>query len=176
MRLFAAIRFGEVTRRALTSLQTELRKSAVRGRFTAPENLHLTLVFLGECNEVQTEAAKGVVGETIAGPFPLEIDGPGRFSRDGGDVRWARVRECAPLLDLQRDLTERFRSAGFVLERRRYTPHITLARQVVTRVEAKAVPPFGEVVTEIHLMKSERIDGRLVYTSIYERELKHGTA
>jgi len=174
MRLFVSINFGTPTRDVLIALQDELRQSSMRGRFTAPENLHLTLAFLGECDQAQMEAAKRAVLDTNAAPFPLEIHRLGRFPRPDGDIWWAGVGESEPLIALQRDLTDRLIATGFVLERRKYTPHITLGRQVITTTQEKTIPPFGEIVSCIHLMQSKRIAGRLVYTSICEKGLLSG--
>ncbi|MDR1765790.1 MAG: hypothetical protein LBR77_06840 [Lachnospiraceae bacterium] len=46
------------------ALRDELRGKSERGYFSAPENLHLTLAFLGECDGTQIAAAKTVVAET----------------------------------------------------------------------------------------------------------------
>ena len=48
MRLFIAIRLSDDMRRALLAAQDALRKRGVRGNYTKPENLHLTLAFIGE--------------------------------------------------------------------------------------------------------------------------------
>ena len=71
---------------------------------------------------------------------------------------------------LQRELTEQLLTMGFALERRRYNPHITLGREVVTDAAPWKMEPFGEVVSRIDLMKSERLQGKLTYTAIYSRE------
>ena len=47
MRLFIALPAPEHVRQALEETQAALKKAGVRGRFTPPENLHLTLAFLG---------------------------------------------------------------------------------------------------------------------------------
>jgi len=171
MRLFIAVNLTEPTRRALSELQGELKQSAIRGSFTPPQNLHLTLAFLGECGEAQAEAAKEAMMELDHGSFSIEIDRLGRFRWDDGDIWWAGVRENACLRGLQADLTDQLSVRGFTLEVRAYTPHITLARRVTGDMEEKTVSPFGETVTKIHLMKSEHIGGRLSYTPVWEKGL-----
>ena len=57
MRLFIAINFNDSTLKKLLAVQEELKNKAVKGRFSWPENLHLTLAFLGECDEAGLEAA-----------------------------------------------------------------------------------------------------------------------
>jgi len=171
MRLFVAINFSESTRRGLVSLQAELKQTATRGRFTAEENLHLTLAFLGACDRAQCQQAIRVVDSICTAAFPIEITRISRLQRTDGDIWWTGLRESAPLKALQGDLTDKLRIAGFVLEDRPYTPHITLGRQMVTDMDEKTVSPFGETVEQIHLMKSEQVDGKLVYTSVWEKGL-----
>jgi 2'-5' RNA ligase len=170
MRLFIAINFNETTKQELLALSDELRGASSSGRFSLPENLHLTLVFLGECDGKQTTAAKSILDAIVFEPFDITIDCVGRFKRDGGDIWWAGVRENKILSDLQRTLTAGLCSNGFTCDKRKYSPHITLGREIITRANPRQIKPFGETVTNIDLMKSERIGGKLTYTSIYQRE------
>ncbi len=74
------------------------------------------------------------------------------------------------MLALQRKLSDELIAAGLSLERRRYTPHITLGRRIKIDVSPWPITPFGERVNKIELMKSERIDGRLTYTTIFTKK------
>ena len=170
MRLFIAMNFNNDTRSQLLSLRDELRGKSERGRFSLTENLHLTLAFLGECDGKQTSAAKSVLDAVSFEPFDIAVDCVGRFKRDGGGVWWAGLRESKPLIALQRELTEKLIAAGFILEKREYSPHITLGRDVVTDVKPWQIEPFGETIGTIDLMKSERINGKLTYTAIYSKK------
>ena len=174
MRLFIAINFNTGTRNKLIALCDELRSHSERGGFSLPENLHLTLAFLGECDDKQTAAAKAAMDTAVFDPFEILIDRIGRFKRNhrGGDIWWVGIRENKNLLDLQQNLTSGLRSRGFNLEKRKYNPHITLAREVKTDATPRSIEPFGEPISMIDLMKSERINEKLTYTSIYQ----HGTA
>ncbi|MDR1657655.1 MAG: RNA 2',3'-cyclic phosphodiesterase [Deltaproteobacteria bacterium] len=163
MRLFVAINFNSGTRFHLIALRDELQGKSECGRFSAPENLHLTLAFLGECDGKQTTAAKAVVAATEFMPFEVAIERIGNFRPN---LWWAGLRKDKPLMTLQRDLSDRLADAGFTLERRQFNPHITLGREVVTDKAPWRIEPFGEVVSSIELMKSERINGRLTYTAI----------
>ena len=135
MRLFIAINFGEEVKNRLLALCDELRSLSQRGNFSLPENLHLTLAFLGECDAKQAAAVKSVVDSTDFEPFDVSIDRIGFFRRDGGDTWWAGVRENKPLMDLQRKLTDKLTVAGFEVEKRRYFPHITLGREIITKAQ-----------------------------------------
>jgi 2'-5' RNA ligase len=167
MRLFIAINFSTETREKLIALREELRTRSRRGNFSRDENLHLTLVFLGECGARQAADAKAAMDAVTYEPFDVAIERVGRFKRDGGDIWWAGLREVAPLPGLQRGLAERLRQAGFVIESRKYSPHITLGREVMADYAPHQIEPFGETVGAIDLMKSEHIGGKLTYTAIH---------
>ena len=171
MRLFIAINFTNKTHLQLLVLCDELRLRSERGRFSLPENLHLTLTFLGECDEKQTSAVKSVINNIRFEPFYIEIDHIGRFKRNSGDTWWAGVRKDNALLELQQNLTSGLRSRGFNLETRKYNPHITLGREVRTDLVPRQIEPFSEAVSLIYLMKSELINGKLTYTAIHNSML-----
>ena len=169
MRLFVAINFTDDTKSRLFALCNELNSHCEHGRFSLMENLHLTLAFLGECNPEQTAAAKAAVDVLVFEPFDLTIDHVGRFKRKGGDIWWAGVRKNKPLLELQQRLTSALTSSGFKLEKREYSPHITLGREIRTKAIPRSIMSFGETVSRVDLMRSEHINGKLEYTSIHRR-------
>jgi len=167
MRLFVAINFDRDTRLKLIALRDEVRTRSVRGSFVSPENFHLTLAFLGECNSKQIANARKAMDKAAFSPFDIRIDSLGRFKRDGSDLWWAGVRECEELLKLHRSLSDNLTRAGFSLEDKTFRPHITLGRKVVSRIAPRSVEPFGQRVSKIDLMDSENKMGALTYTSIY---------
>ena len=169
MRLFIAVNFNETTRAQLMAMRDELRSRSERGNFSLPENLHLTLAFLGECDARQASAAKSAMDATVFKPFPVAVERIGRFRRDGGDLWWAGLKESKQLSDLQGALAEELIAAGFSLDKRRFSPHTTLGREVATTARPWPIEPFGETVGSIDLMKSERVGGKLTYTAIYTK-------
>lgn len=169
MRLFIAINFNTETRSRLIALRDELRARSEQGKFSTQENLHLTLAFLGECDAKQTTSVKAAMDAVGFGLLPVNIERVGRFKRDGGDIWWAGISESKTLLDLQRSLTNELIASGFTLEKRKYSPHITLGREVVTDASPQILEGFEETISKIELMKSERICGKLIYTPIYEK-------
>lgn len=174
MRLFIAILFSDEIKDKLCDAIDTLKQTAVRGNFTRRENLHLTLVFIGETNrEDEIEKAIDAVN---AQPFTLSIGGLGKFRRNGGDIYWAGVKPSNELQSVYRQLYTALTAAGFKLENREYKPHLTLGREVTlpggfdkNSLNA-AVEEMSMSVSAIHLMKSERINGKLVYTSLYQKD------
>jgi len=169
MRLFIAINFPDEIKTIIAKVRDSIKDNAIRGSFSFDENLHLTLVFLGECDFRQTEIIKSVMNETKFSNFTLTTDKVGFFKRDGGDIWWISLKENRPLSDLQANLTNNLISRGFNLDSRKYTPHITFGRQV--KLPAGFVRPEIQNVnfniSSIELMKSERINGKLTYTPVF---------
>lgn len=170
MRLFIAINFADSTRQKLFSLCDELRLHSEQGRFCLPENLHLTLAFLGECNATQVITAKSVLDTITFRPFGLTVERIGRFKRSNGDTWWAGLRVSEPLSNLQSVLSGKLTAKGFALEDRKYKPHITLGRDVITDMKPHKIDPFGETVSSISLMKSEQNIGITKYTALHDRK------
>lgn len=172
MRLFIAINFDEETRKKIIAVQQRLRVLAT-GNFSQPENLHLTLAFLGEVAPTQVDAVRHAMDRTTVNSMSLTFDHVGRFKRAGGDIWWIGLSENRSLLSLQKELSGHLAGAGFRLEDRRFSPHITLAREVrlATQPEYSTLlgPAFSTRASTISLMRSERISGRFTYTELYCR-------
>ena len=169
MRLFIAINFNDDTRSKLIRIRGELSKKSSYGSFSPDENMHLTLVFIGECDHRQAEIVKSVMDSVSFPAFDLTIDSVGLFKRPGGDIWWVGTAEHKSLMKLQSELTYRLIQNGFDIEKRKYSPHITLGRRVETRETPWKIEPFSEKTTAVELMKSERLNGRMVYTAIHSR-------
>jgi len=150
-------------------LRDELREKSSGGSFPSAENMHLTLVFLGECDEKDATVIKTVMNTVSFEPFEIFIDRVGKFKRDGGDIWWAGIRENRQLSELQRQLAERLIFKGVDVENRKYSPHITLGRRVKTAEQVWRIDGFGEKVSGFELMKSEKINGKNVYFSTFKR-------
>jgi 2'-5' RNA ligase len=177
MRLFIAINLNEEIKNYLVTAIHELKKASTGGNFTHYENLHLTLVFLGELNPDRVGEIKSAMNRTKGGPFRLSISGFGRFRRRGGDIHWAGIEQNQELIGIQKRLAAELENAGFTLEDREYSPHLTLGREV--RLSDPTAGIYGTLesekkemtVSRISLMQSERINGKLTYTEIYGRDL-----
>lgn len=168
MRLFVAICFDAAAIAALRRAQDDLRKYASRGNFTQPQNFHLTLEFLGE--QPDPASAAQAVRSLASPPFTLCIRGTGRF----GDVAWLGVQRSAELLGVHSELCAALQKCGFTTENRPYTPHLTLAREVVFNdysLFLNTAPKIDYPVHSVSLMKSERSAGRLFYTELCRKEL-----
>ena len=78
MRIFIAIRFTEVFKSSILDAQDGLKEYGVRGNYTQPENLHLTLAFIGETERV--EEIKAAVDAVKFEPFVIRTGKMGCFN------------------------------------------------------------------------------------------------
>lgn len=97
-------------------------------RKVEPENLHLTLVFLGECPELALEAAHEGFEALREARFSLSLQGLGLFGKDKPRVAWAGVAPSPELMHLQAKVEGIARRAGCPIDARKFTPHVTLGR------------------------------------------------
>ncbi len=177
LRLFTAINFDDTAKDQLCEVIDLLKGSAVKGRYTRRENLHLTLVFLGEVESERAHNIKHAIDRVEEKPFTLQLTGVGRFLRESGEIFWVGAHKCQPLLSIHDQLNNRLIQAGCWVETREYKPHLTLARELqlptgFDRGElAKQAGAIRIPVQSIDLMKSERIDGVLTYTRIHTKLL-----
>jgi len=180
MRLFTAILFNKNIEASLYQTVERLRASSKSGTFTARENLHLTLNFIGETKRLDEvkQAMTSAVRKAKGKKFSVLIRGFGKFKRREGDIYWVGIEREEELWRLQKDLVKELKETGFFdIDDMEYTPHLTLGRRVKVKDSFQAkefeagILPMQMEVSRISLMKSERIEGKLVYTEIYHVEL-----
>ena len=125
-RLFVAIDFPETTKDGILSLQ---EYDLPPGRWPQREAIHLTLHFIGNVPEGVAAAYERVWDAVDVPPCELTIAGVGQFPiEDRPKVIWAGVDNTPELRALHEAVGEALEEEGFIREKRRYHPHITLMR------------------------------------------------
>lgn len=124
IRAFLGIALPEDLRAALAVQQFLLPLP----RRVPPEDMHLTLVFLGEVPEAVLEAAHDGFAGLRAAPFDLALCGLGLFGGDRPRVAWAGVAAGPELPALQARAERLARVAGCPVAHRKFLPHVTLGR------------------------------------------------
>jgi len=159
MRLFTAVDFTPDIKDKLYGIINQMKPQADKANFTRKENLHLTLVFIGEKNPAELKDIVNRLSAIKFAPFRIEFANCGRFR----NLHWIGIKHSDELADLQR----RIAAALNIKPDFDYTPHITLAREVIAKGEFTLnVPPIEMTADAFHLMKSERINGVLKYSRI----------
>ena len=136
----------------------------LEGRVTAAQKIHLTLAFLGRvAPEKASAAARSIGGRAHA--LPIEKAQYWKHNR----IVWAGPRETpTALAALVEALHAALRRAGYVLEARPYSAHVTLLRSAPPPSELPPLPAVEWPVGEFTLVRSAVSNKGSVY-EIVER-------
>ena len=186
IRSFIAIELSDEARSVLADLQNRLKAVVPPKtvRWTAPQNIHLTLHFLGEVevNEVEQVSRAVKTAASHCRPFSLTLTGLGCFPNTRRPrIVWVGVRgETELLVALHQTLGEGLKVIDFKPEVRPYSPHLTIGR-VKNGLPPRQLTQLGEVldqeirligelatlnVVELSLIKSELTPSGPVYTPL----------
>lgn len=163
MRIFIAIRFTEAFKASILDAQNGLREYGVRGNYTQPENLHLTLAFIGETERV--EEIKAAVDAVEFESFVIRTGKMGCFN-GRSRVIWLGIEGEDKVKAIAQQLRRNLDKCGIDYARGKFSPHITLVRQPSEMPLDVETESESMTVSKIYVMKSERINGRLVYTAL----------
>lgn len=184
-RAFLAVPLPEPLILELGRLQNALKRSGVAWRYSEPENIHLTLLFLGEIDReaerAMIAAMDGLAEIDFSLPFPIEGLGAFPDLLQKPRVLWVGVGgNWAPLRQLHKQLAEAARAAGLEVEKQPYHPHLTLARiprgfHGSLRLPEKLKEGFYGYLParRLVLFESRLLPGGPSYRAIHERELSH---
>ena len=143
--------------------QDGLKEYGVRGNYTQPENLHLTLAFIGETERV--EEIKAAVDSVKFEPFVIRTGKMGCFN-GRSRVVWLGIEGEDKVKAIAQQLRRNLDQRGIDYAKGKFSPHITLVRQPSEMPLDIDVESESMTVSKIYVMKSERINGRLVYTAL----------
>jgi 2'-5' RNA ligase len=126
MRLFVGIDLPWELRHRIAALAT----TGIQGaRWVPPENYHLTLRFIGELPPHRAEEIDMTLSALRGKSFELTLVGVGTFSKGGrANTLYVGVERNPRLEHLQNKIETALQRVGLEPERRRYQPHVTLAR------------------------------------------------
>ena len=167
IRTFLALDLDAPIRDRLAAAARGLPQADSRIRWVAPENLHVTLKFLGDVPETDAAEVCNAVVE-LAGriePFDFDIVHL-RCVPPGGKVRmiWADVREpSGQMASMFEQAESALSELGFPRERRGFHPHVTLGR-----VKSIRSPRELREAAERHAQShfgAERAEEVVVYSS-----------
>ena len=184
MRTFFAVELPRNVKAEMAHLQTELRRAGADVGWTNPENIHLTLRFLGEIEEGRLNSLKQVCAETVAEfhPFSLCLKETGYFP----DFRRPRVLwvglggSIEIATQLQNRLEQGLMAFGFDREDKPFKPHLTIGRvksgknikPLVAKADMYRLPELSFEVGEIVLFKSELLPAGARYTALSKSKFR----
>ncbi|MEO0019501.1 MAG: RNA 2',3'-cyclic phosphodiesterase [candidate division WOR-3 bacterium] len=181
VRSFVAVDTSEQVKSELARLIGELKvRTQLNVKWVKPEQMHLTLVFLGEVSLDFIQRAKIELGAVAQGfgPFDCRLKGLGGFpSTNKARVLWAGLEKGEDELKrLQSAVAEALKRIGYVPEKRPFSPHLTLGRlrepDSIGFIQGVSFASSNWLVKELILFKSELKPTGPVYTKISQFPLK----
>lgn len=188
MRTFIAIELPKEIKDALASLQGQLMTSGADVKWVKPENIHLTLKFLGERDEKKLEKIAAVLEEVAKNKnvFQAEVSSIGAFPRiDSPRVIWIGIEKGdSETKEIAEELEEKIAKIGIPKEDRPFSSHITIGRTRSSLNQEKLITGLRKLenkiekqtmhfsVTKITLFKSTLTPKGPVYEALKETSLK----
>ena len=160
MRLFVAVELSEEMKNSLIGMMHEMKKAGVKGSYAPKQNLHMTLAFIGETDDVS--AVKAALKTVAFKPFRITLSEKGCF----GDILYVGVKGNQGLSGAVKNVRAALSSAGVSFDSKKFTPHVTIIRKAAGPYANVKVPAGDMMVKNISLMKSEEKNGKRVYTTI----------
>jgi 2'-5' RNA ligase len=188
IRSFIAIEMPPEVRKSLFRLQQSLKAGGQQIKWVEPENLHLTLQFLGNIDSAKVGAITSAIEKVAAGirHFQIEVGGLGVFpDARRVNVIWVGLAGDLEKLDkLQKNIEAELTPLGFPPETRPFTPHLTIGRvrdfarpeerssigQMIARADYNV--KYKIDVADVNLMKSQLTPGGPIYSKLATVTLK----
>ena len=184
-RVFCAIEIAQEIREAVVEHISGLRRAVpeAQASWSRPENIHLTLKFLGDLSQTRVEQLSEAASRAASRstPFRIELEQTGCFPTHGSPrVLWIGINDPdSKLAELHAHLEEECAKEGFEKEARRYHPHLTIARlrkpqgarTLAAEHEELEFSPTQIVVRELLVIRSELGRGGSRYTVIARHSL-----
>lgn len=171
-RLFFALLPDGAVRKRLHQLQKDLDQ--IGGRPVPEENLHLTLLFLGNVEADMVDAVCGIAAGIEGEPFDLVLDTLGGFRQNHARVLWVGPSEPPPELGaLHQSLRRQVKRIGLRVGKGTYRPHVTLVRKADLRKKLPEglEPDIRWTARRLALLASELRPEGARYEVLLEKDL-----
>lgn len=165
--------------RQLTKVQKMLLNSGAHLKTVKPQNIHLTIRFLGDISPAMVDAIYEEMEQVSFSSFTVELNGLGAFPKlTYPRVVWAGITKGADkLIDVFDQLEPRLRGLGFKPDWKGFSPHLTIARvrsgknkaQLIKLIRELENYEFGTIKAEcFRLKKSDLTPKGPIYTTLRE--------
>lgn len=162
MRMFIGFRFKDQDYKEIIKIQKSLNTD---GNYTRENNIHLTLIFLGELENKEITKAKDVLKNISSSPFTISTTTVEMLR----DIVILKVKNNDMLQGLYDLVFHKLSNQGFKLDKRKYFPHITLVRRSKQKIHFEC--KLDLLIDEIILFSSNRINSELIYNPEYIHKL-----
>ena len=177
VRAFICVKINEEATREVQKINKEIQESRlINAKYTLPENLHLTLKFLGEIEESKIEEVKKRLDEIKNKKFNANFSDIGTFSETFLRIVWLKVAG-KEIVELQKDVDAALE--GLFDKENRFMSHLTIARvrgvkdrdKFLEFLKGIKVNSVSFPIESIYLKKSTLTPKGPVYEILFEKKL-----
>lgn len=166
----------------LVEFEKEIKETGANVKLVNPENVHITLKFLGDTDEEQTDEIERIIRDSVKeiNPFNIQLNGTGVFPNQNYiKVIWIGINQGDQIGTIAYIIDEQLSKLGFKKEKRGFSPHLTIARvktaenkeKLLQIIEKYKDVEFADIrVSSIKLKKSDLTPKGPIYTTL--REIK----
>jgi len=167
----------------LIQFENEIKNTGASVKLVEPENIHITLKFLGDAEEELIDSIEEIMKDAVKenDPFEVQLQGAGVFpNQNYVKVMWIGIRNGEKIGDIASKIDEKTADLGFQMEKRGFSAHLTIARVKSAKNKEKLLQiiekykdiEFGSFkVDSIKLKKSELTPKGPIYTTLKEAKL-----
>lgn len=180
LRCFIAIVIPDSLKKQIIEMTDLLKKYDADIKWVNPENIHLTLKFLGNTPQSLLTKINETINEAVLpySPFYIKIYGTGVFpNKKHPRVIWIGIKDPEILINLRNAIEQSISSLGYQKDEKEFKPHLTLGRvrsqkgimHIINNLEDFKDKDFGSIyVDNIKLMKSDLKPKGAEYTCLYD--------
>ena len=164
----------------INKLHNEIKQTGADVKLVEPQNIHITLKFLGDVEENHIDQIEQIIKDSIdnIAPFTIKLKGTGVFPNENYiKVIWIGLEEAEKIAIIATTLDEGLSKLGFKKEKRAFSPHLTIGRvktaknkqELLRIINTKENVEFSEQnIHSITLKKSVLTPKGPIYTTIKE--------
>lgn len=164
----------------LIEFEKDITKTGVNVKLVEPENVHITLKFLGDTEEALIDDIEQIMKDAVkkSKPFTIQLKGAGVFPNQKYiKIVWIGIKQGEQIGAIAQAIDEHLSTLGFAKEKRAFSSHLTIARVRSARNKQELLQVlekyndvlFAEIMVDmITLKKSELTQKGPIYTTLRE--------
>ena len=167
----------------ILNLLKDITNSNADVKLVEPQNIHITLKFLGDVQEDNIDEIEQIMKDSVKEiePFTLKLSGTGVFPNQNYiRIVWIGIKDADIMETISRSIDERLSQLGFKREKRGFSAHLTIGRVKTAKNKQlllKAIERYKDFefstqeVNSIKLKKSDLTSKGPIYTTLREVKL-----
>jgi len=164
----------------ISNFQNEIIKTGANIKLVKPENMHLTIKFLGETEELQINNIEEIIKKAIIGvkPFKIKLKGTGAFpNHDYIKIIWIGIENGEIIKTIAEKINNDLSKIGFKKDKKNFSPHLTIGRVKTAKNKEKIIKILDknkdiffseQEINTIKLIKSKLTPKGPIYTTLKE--------